>query len=179
MKFVYSVDIVLYKWCFCALFSKELFVMKKFLLAISALFILSSCSSTKKNMDSAYEHGDTSSNVENVSFAKEVGDRVYFAFDSADLDTDSKAHVARMAKWLEAHPSTRFIIEGHCDERGSREYNIALGEKRASKVEHQLIHLGVNKDRMKTVSYGKERLAAVGDTEAVHQLNRRSVIVIE
>ena len=107
-----------------------------------------------------------------------VGDRVYFAYDSFELDEDAKELLQHQAAWLKQYNKTSIIIEGHCDERGTREYNLALGEKRAQAVKNYLSELGVINWRLSTISYGKERPAVVGSTDAAWSQNRRSVTTV-
>ena len=107
-----------------------------------------------------------------------VGDRVHFDYDSAELDDDSRATLDRQVEFLNQNPSIMISIEGHCDERGTREYNLALGEKRASSVKDYLIASGVNSARISTVSYGKERPQVLGSNSAAWKMNRRSVTTI-
>ncbi len=107
------------------------------------------------------------------------GDRIYFAYDSSELSTDARDLLAKQAKWLAAYPSVRISVEGHCDERGTREYNLALGERRASAVKNYLTALGVASYRVKTISYGKERPAVGGSGNSAWSQNRRGVTVIQ
>lgn len=108
-----------------------------------------------------------------------VGDRVFFGYDKYDLRPEARAMVERQAEWLQTYPNLRVTVEGHADERGTREYNLALGEKRAMAVRNYLIALGVNPDRLETVSFGKERPAVLGASDASWAQNRRSVLVVE
>lgn len=101
-------------------------------------------------------------------------DRVFFEYDSSELTAGARATLQKQAKWLEHYPRVRVTVEGHCDERGTREYNLALGERRAAAVKNYLIALGVPASRMTTISYGKERPAVVGD----YSQNRRGVLVV-
>ncbi|MBJ26769.1 MAG: peptidoglycan-associated lipoprotein [Rhodospirillaceae bacterium] len=107
-----------------------------------------------------------------------VGDRVFFGLDSATLSPQSRSVLDKQAKWLKLFPDVSITIEGHCDERGTREYNLALGEQRASAVRSYLIALGVEAQRLNTISYGKERPYALGHDEESWKSNRRSVSVI-
>jgi len=104
-----------------------------------------------------------------------VGDRVFFEFNMYSLKRDARKTLERQAAWLKANPSVTFAIEGHADERGTREYNLALGERRANSVKDYLASLGINPARMKTISYGKERPVAIGSTQAAWGQNRRGV----
>jgi peptidoglycan-associated lipoprotein len=106
-----------------------------------------------------------------------VGDRVFFDFDKSEIRSDAAATLKRQAAWMEDNPNVTVIIEGHCDERGTREYNLALGERRANAVREHLISLGVSAARIETISYGKERPAVTGSNEAAWAQNRRAVMV--
>ena len=108
-----------------------------------------------------------------------VGDRVFFDFNKSDLKPEARRTLERQAAWLKQYQNVRVAIEGHCDERGTREYNLALGEKRATAVKEFLVANGVAASRLKTVSYGKERPAVLGSNEAAYAQNRRGVGVIQ
>ena len=108
----------------------------------------------------------------------EAGEVVYFAFDSSMLRPESEAVLRQQAAWLQRNPGVRVAIEGHTDERGTREYNLALGERRAAAVRSYLIGLGVAANRISTVSYAAERPAAAGSTEQAWALNRRAVTTV-
>jgi peptidoglycan-associated lipoprotein len=110
--------------------------------------------------------------------AKMMGaDTIYFDTDKYDIDSTDQAGLARQAQWLMQYSAKRATIEGHCDERGTREYNLALGERRANAAKNYLIGLGVDASRITTVSYGKERPVALGSTEEAWAQNRRAVTV--
>ena len=111
-------------------------------------------------------------------FVVEVGDRVFFGFDEFTLTERAREVLERQAEWLRAYPNVQVAIEGHTDERGTREYNLALGERRANAVMNYLVALGVDPGRMRTVSWGKERPAALGSNQTAWALNRRSVTTI-
>lgn len=102
-------------------------------------------------------------------------DRVFFAYDRFDLDEDAQATIRAWAQWLRAHRDASILVEGHADERGTREYNLGLGAKRATAIRDTLIALGVNARRIRTLSYGKERPAVAGEDESAYQQNRRGV----
>ena len=104
-----------------------------------------------------------------------VGDRVFFGYDSAELDADAQELLQAQAAWLKQYNKSSITIEGHCDERGTREYNLALGERRAQAVKNYLNGLGVSMSSMSTISYGKERPAVVGSNDDAWGQNRRSV----
>ena len=104
-----------------------------------------------------------------------VGDSVYFDFNKFSLRADARNVLERQAAWLKTNASVTFSIEGHCDERGTREFNLALGERRANAVKDYLVTLGINPVRIKTISYGKERPVAMGSNNAAWAQNRRGV----
>ena len=106
-----------------------------------------------------------------------VGSTVYFDYDQSTLTSEAQATLDRQAAFLKANPSVRIVIEGHCDERGTREYNLALGDRRASAARDYLVAKGVNASRLTTISYGKERSVAQGSNESAWAQNRRSVTV--
>lgn len=110
--------------------------------------------------------------------AKAGSDTVYFGTDEYSLDEQSKATLAAQARWMLANPSVRGSIEGHCDERGTREYNLALGERRANAAKDYLIANGVPAGRLTTISWGKERPVALGSNEEAWAQNRRAVTVV-
>ncbi len=107
-----------------------------------------------------------------------VGDRVFFGYDSAVLTPEGRRTLERQAEWLRLFPEHSIMIEGHCDERGTREYNLALGERRASAARDYLMAFGINSSRIKTTSYGKERPYALKHNEESWELNRRAVTVV-
>jgi len=102
-------------------------------------------------------------------------DRIYFAYDSSDLSDYARATLGKQAQWLNRHVRVQVTIEGHCDERGTREYNLALGDRRATAVKNYLVALGVPASRLKTISYGKERPAEPGN----YSQNRRGVLRVQ
>lgn len=108
----------------------------------------------------------------------EVGDRVFFGYDSSEVSGDAQKTLERQALFLKQNPSLTVTIEGHCDERGTREYNLALGERRATAVRNYLLALGVDASRVQTVSYGKERPAVLGSDTASWAQNRRGVMTV-
>jgi peptidoglycan-associated lipoprotein len=101
-----------------------------------------------------------------------------FAYDSADLGADAKDHLVIIAAFLADNPNVKLIVEGHCDERGSRDYNLALGDRRAVAVRDVLLANGIATTRIRTISYGKERPLAVGSTPEIWARNRRAMIRI-
>lgn len=108
-----------------------------------------------------------------------VGDRIFFDFDKSDLRPDAIDQLNRQADFLKGNGSITVAIEGHCDERGTREYNLALGDRRAASAKQYLESVGVDGGRMETISYGKERPAVLGSNEDAWAQNRRAVMVIK
>lgn len=108
----------------------------------------------------------------------DVGDRVFFTTDSSSLDPRGTAVIDQLGAWMRQYPATRIRIEGHADERGTRDYNIALGDSRATSIRNRLLQLGISPERLTTVSYGKERPVASGSTPTVWAQNRRAVFVV-
>ncbi|SFG32326.1 peptidoglycan-associated lipoprotein [Novosphingobium sp. CF614] len=110
--------------------------------------------------------------------AKMMGaDTIYFDTDKYDIDSMDQAALTKQAQWLMQYPNKRATIEGHCDERGTREYNLALGERRANSAKNYLVSIGVDASRVSTISYGKERPVALGSNEQAWAQNRRAVTV--
>jgi peptidoglycan-associated lipoprotein len=107
----------------------------------------------------------------------QFGDRILFDTDRFNVDTEDQATLQRQAQWLARYPNTRITVEGHADERGTRDYNLALGERRANSAKNYLVSVGVDAARIQTVSYGKERPAAIGSDESAWAQNRRAVTV--
>lgn len=133
------------------------------------------------NMNDAYLKGDAFNQASPGSmqdFAINVGDRVFFSLDSSSLNSDAEQILIRQAEWLLRYPYYSIMIEGHADERGTREYNLALGQRRAVTVRDYLISLGVSAQRIQTISYGKERPVAVCDDISCWNQNRRAVTTI-
>ncbi|WP_375610270.1 MULTISPECIES: peptidoglycan-associated lipoprotein Pal [unclassified Bartonella] len=111
-------------------------------------------------------------------FTVNVGDRVFFGLDSSSLDANAERVLTRQAEWLLHYPYYSIMIEGHADERGTREYNLALGQRRAVAVRNYLVSLGVSAQRIQTISYGKERPVAVCDDISCWNQNRRAVTTL-
>lgn len=108
-----------------------------------------------------------------------IGDRVYFDFNKAEVRTSDAATLNDQAAWLKKYPNITIVVEGHCDERGTREYNLALGERRANAIKEYLVSRGVSASRVDTISYGKERPAVLGSNESAWQQNRRGVSIVK
>ncbi len=140
--------------------------------ATTASSSTSSSSGSSASSSSSGSGAPASASVKS-EFAK-VGTTVLFDFDSSQLSDYAQRVLDRQAAFMKARPETRVIIGGHADERGTREYNLALGERRASSARDYLVTKGVNAARIRIISYGKERPATVGSTEAAWRLNRRA-----
>jgi peptidoglycan-associated lipoprotein len=112
-------------------------------------------------------------------FQVNVGDRVFFEYDKSDLTDAGRATLQKQAAWLQRFGAVTLTIEGHCDERGTREYNLALGARRAQQVKDYLASLGVAGARLETISFGKERPVCVESNDACYQQNRRGVSTIK
>jgi peptidoglycan-associated lipoprotein len=110
--------------------------------------------------------------------AKQYGDRVFFDTDKSDIRADAAKTLDGWSQWLAKNAGVTMVVEGNCDERGTREYNFALGERRANAVKNYLIARGVNPQRLSTISYGKERPAVLGSTEEAWAKNRRGMAVV-
>lgn len=108
-----------------------------------------------------------------------IGDRVYFGYDRYDLDAEARNTLERQAQWLSQFPNLAVTIEGHADERGTREYNLALGDRRANSVMNYLVAYGIDPRRVRTISFGKERPAVGGSDSSSWAQNRRSVTIVE
>jgi peptidoglycan-associated lipoprotein len=156
----------------------------KSLAVISAIFLLSACESTPGTSSGGKSGvGGTSSGgparpgtAEDLT--QNVGDRVFFALDSSTLSTEAQQTLDRQAEWLKQYSNVNVTVEGHCDERGTREYNLALGERRAAATKKYLVGIGIANNRVSTISYGKERPAVIGSDESAWSQNRRAVTVL-
>ncbi|WP_218460926.1 peptidoglycan-associated lipoprotein Pal [Rickettsia sp. TH2014] len=148
----------------------------KITLAFLALFVLAGCNTTKRTpqFDGNMNQGEEASLMKD--FEKHAETVVRFAFDSSALSPKAKEALERQACWLSKHPELKVTVEGHCDERGTREYNLGLGERRAEAAKKFLAHKGINHNRLNTISYGKDRPAMMGNTEEAFAHNRRAVI---
>jgi peptidoglycan-associated lipoprotein len=166
---------------------------------LAVLVLVAGCSSTPKDMGSLSTDGSMTPSAEapmgdmgvdmsaqngatpgtQQDLVVNVGDRVFFGYDKYDLTPEARATIEKQALWLKKYPHLNITVEGHCDERGTREYNLALGEKRAMTARNYLIALGVESGRIQTISYGKERPAVTGSDESSWAQNRRGVVVVQ
>ena len=143
----------------------------------------SSDTSSSSSPSSSASGGSTSSSSGSSTMTKDeelvsIGNKVYFDFDSSALSADAKSTLNAQAAFLRSNPSVRITVEGHADERGTREYNLALGDRRASAARDFLVAQGIDGARIKTISYGKERPEMVGSNDEAWAKNRRSVSII-
>jgi peptidoglycan-associated lipoprotein len=150
--------------------------MIKALTAIVATLFLVACSSDQQ---AAAPATTTVTPGSVADFRQNVGDRVFFDTDQSTIREDGRATLNKQAEWLKKYTNYQIIVEGHCDERGTREYNLALGERRANAARQYLVAQGVPAARIKTVSYGKERPDPVGSDEAAWARNRRAVTALQ
>jgi peptidoglycan-associated lipoprotein len=155
----------------------------KYLSLIAAVALVAACESAPKDAGNAAGTGtQQTSSIRPGSqedLVVNVGDRVFFGFDRYDLAPEARATLDRQASWLKQYPNVTVTIEGHADERGTREYNLALGERRANSVKNYLVAGGINPSRVKVISYGKEKPAVLGSNEAAWAQNRRGVTVVD
>jgi peptidoglycan-associated lipoprotein len=158
--------------------------------ALAAAALLAACSSDVPVNDAGAAGSGTQSATTDTSgigsvapgsaddFNQNVGNTVYFDLNSYSLSSEAQSQLQRQGAWLQQYPATTLTIEGHADERGTREYNLALGERRANAVANYLVALGVNQSRLSVISYGKERPLCVQSDESCWSQNRRGVSAI-
>lgn len=165
---------------------RGIMMLKKVMCLMAALVLVSACDSDSSGSGDGLNGGGAGGNGKmgaarpgtQEDLVVNVGDRIFFDYNEQDLKPEARATLDRQAAWLKKYPQVNVTVEGHCDERGTREYNLALGERRATAVKNYLVADGVNAGRVKTVSYGKERPAVVGSNEAAWAQNRRGVTVV-
>jgi peptidoglycan-associated lipoprotein len=150
--------------------------MIKAIAAFAALAIVAACSSSEQAPPPA---GTAVTPGSIADFRQNVGDRVYFDTDMSSIREDGRATLAKQAEWLKKYTNYPILIEGKCDERGTREYNLALGERRANAVRQYLVAQGIPADRVKTISYGKERPEVVGSDEGSWARNRVGITALQ
>jgi len=162
----------------------------KFLSLLAAVALVAACETAPMEDSSTSGSGSSASSSSSSVSANaiepgsqqdlvvNVGDRVFFDFDRYDLSAEARAVLEKQAAWLQSFGGVTVTVEGHADERGTREYNIGLGERRANSAKDYLVALGVNPARIRTISYGEERPVAVGSNETAWAQNRRAVTVV-
>ena len=164
-------------------------MFQRILAIVAATFLLAACETASQvSGDSASTSASNTASSSSASSSAadktpaeklaQVGDTVNFDFDSAELSVSARSTLNRQAAFLSLNPDLMIVIEGHADERGTREYNLALGDRRATAVRDYLVAKGINSARVRTVSYGKERPAAAGSDEAAWAKNRRAATVL-
>ncbi len=150
--------------------------MIKALAAIAAMIFIAACSDDQQ----AAAPATTSVTPGSVAdFRQNVGDRVFFDTDQSTIREDGRQTLNRQAEWLKKYGNYQIPVDGHCDERGTREYNLALGERRANAARQYLVAQGIPAARIKTISFGKERPDPVGSDEAAWARNRRAVSALQ
>ena len=165
-------------------------MFNRFILVVGALFFLASCETATQNAlkgsaGKAGKAGKAGSSIFGSTKQSQadkliaVGDRVLFDYDSSELSSEAKLTLDKQSRFLRVNSDLTFTIEGHCDERGTREYNLALGEKRATAVRDYLVIEGISPDRIRVISYGKEKPAVVGANDMAWSKNRRAVTTID
>tara|TARA_B100000686_G_C16472806_1_gene802979 strand:+ start:27 stop:515 length:489 start_codon:yes stop_codon:yes gene_type:complete len=154
-------------------------ILRNTILVISACLVLSACATKKTTTDAGGQiQGDVYIGSDTVEYlASGVPDRVFFATNESILTTRSRDTLRKQANWLRKNPEISVVLEGHADERGTREYNLALGERRANAAKDYLMTYGVSASRISVISYGKERPVDSGSNPLAWSKNRRSVTV--
>ena len=150
-------------------------------LLFASFFVISGCETIGGSSSSdspSYEYGDSRQANLQGYLQNEIGDRIYFETDKHNINSASAFTLESQANWLKSTPGFQIIVEGHCDERRTREYNLALGERRANSFKEFLVSLGVEPGRVTIISYGKERPSAEGSTSESWAENRRAVTVV-
>ena len=163
-------------------------MFQRIMAIVAATFLFAACETASQvGGDSASTSSASSASTASSSAAAakteadklaEVCNTVYFDFDSSELSENAQMTLNRQAAFLNVNPTLVIVVEGHADERGTREYNLALGDRRATAVRDYLLAKGLNSARVRTVSYGKERPAVEGSTEAAWEKNRRAATVL-
>lgn len=158
--------------------------MRHLVTALVICFVVSGCASRKTTEEATTAAtvptpAATPSTSADTDFLRnEANNRVYFRYDAWNISDEAAETLRRQAAWLTANPSVSVVIEGHCDERGTREYNLGLGERRANAVRTFLISAGVDGGRIRTISYGKDKPEVAGSNDEAWSKNRRGVTTI-
>ena len=150
----------------------------KLTFALMAALSIAACSKSPNSLNGGVAGTGVAAPGSQQDFSENVGDRVFFDTDSTQLSATAQATLAKQARWLAQYPNYAFTIEGHADERGTREYNFALGARRAAVTKDYLIARGISASRIRTISYGKERPVATCDDESCWSQNRLAVTVL-
>jgi peptidoglycan-associated lipoprotein len=153
----------------------------KIIAILAALLLVAACESKSDVATTQPPGGGGSTSVApgtQGDFTTNVGDHTFFEYDSFALTPQARATLSKQAGWLKQYGQWRVTVEGHCDERGTREYNLALGERRAAAIRAFLVSQGIPANRIRTISYGKERPEVLGSDESSYAKNRRGVTVL-
>jgi peptidoglycan-associated lipoprotein len=154
---------------------------QKILGALAAVALIAACESSNKDQAASGTGGLGSGSVRPGSqedLVANIGDRVFFETDRSNIRADQRPVLDRQARWMGQYQQVQVMVEGHCDERGTREYNLALGQRRANAARDALVANGVSGARVSTISYGKDRPTALGSSEDAWAQNRRAVTVV-
>ena len=152
---------------------------------LAAVLLLAACSTSPTTTENT--SGGTSTAAETQAgpapgsredFTQNVGDRVFFDFNESAIKPEGRQTLQKQAAWLQRYTNVTVTVEGHCDDRGTREYNLALGARRANAAKQALVALGIAANRIQTISYGKDRPVVAGDNESAWAQNRVSITVI-
>ena len=153
-------------------------ILRNAFLVVLACLVLSACATKKVSAPAGQMQGDVYTGTDTVEYlADGVPDRVFFATNESILTTRSRDTLRKQAGWLRENSDVNVVLEGHADERGTREYNLALGERRANSAKDYLMTYGISADRISVLSYGKERPVDSGSNPLAWSKNRRSVTV--
>ena len=152
-------------------------IFTKSLAVVSALFLLAACDAGNGGANGSGANGPATPGSQE-DLTQNVGDRVFFETNSSSLTAEAQSTLGKQAAWLKQYGKINVTVEGHADERGTREFNIALGERRAAVTKRYLVGQGIPANRVSTISYGKERPAVVGSDESAWSQNRRAVTVV-
>jgi peptidoglycan-associated lipoprotein len=161
----------------------------RYLSIIAAVALVAACESAPKATTTESSGSNAQTQQESTApsvvpgsqadFVANVGDRVFFDYDKSDIKADARGTLDKWVAFLKKYPNDKLTIEGHCDERGTVEYNLGLGDRRATAVKNFLVAQGIDAGRLKTISYGKSRPAVMGHNEAAWSQNRRGVGVVQ
>ncbi len=152
---------------------------------LAALALVSACADKSASTGASTGGGASASSMGSATpgsqqdLVANVGDRVFFGYDQNNLSSDARATLDRQAQWLQRYPQVTVQMAGNTDERGTEEYNLALGQRRANAARDYLVAQGVSGSRIRTISYGKERPAAVGSDEQTYAQNRNAITSVQ